>query len=46
MEPLYNGQVGAGAFVRYSEVSFIHVVPSSCVRMRACMLDIKREYTA
>ena len=23
MEPLYNGQVGAGAFVRYSEVSFI-----------------------
>ena len=23
VEPLYNGQVGAGAFVRYSEVSFI-----------------------
>ena len=23
MEPLNNGQVGAGAFVRYSEVSFI-----------------------
>ena len=23
MEPLYNGQVGAAAFVRYSEVSFI-----------------------
>ena len=22
MEPLYNRQVGAGAFVRYSEVSF------------------------
>ena len=23
MEPLYNGQVGAGAFVHYLEVSFI-----------------------
>ena len=23
VEPLYNGQVGAGVFVRYSEVSFI-----------------------
>ena len=23
VEPLYNGHVGAGAFVRYSEVSFI-----------------------
>ena len=23
VEPLNNGQVGAGAFVRYSEVSFI-----------------------
>lgn len=23
MEPLYNGQVGAGDFVHYSEVSFI-----------------------
>ena len=23
MEPLYNGQVGAEGFVRYSEVSFI-----------------------
>ena len=23
VEPLYNRQVGAGAFVRYSEVSFI-----------------------
>ena len=23
VEPLYNGQVGTGAFVRYSEVSFI-----------------------
>ena len=23
MEPLNNGQVGAGPFVRYSEVSFI-----------------------
>ena len=31
VEPLYNGQVGVGGFVRYKEVSFIGRLVQECI---------------
>ena len=31
VEPLYNGHIGAGQFVRYKEVSFIGRLVQECI---------------
>ena len=31
VEPLYNGQVGVGGFLRYKEVSFIGRLVQECI---------------
>ena len=52
VEPLNNGQVGAGAFVRYSEVSFIGrfhhnyvnlTLTNSCLKMVSYKFKIKSD---